>query len=270
MEKGKREMIKLIACDIDGTLINDGTKDYLEEALSPEVIQMVKDLKKAGYIFCVASGRQYPGVKNLFGDASDDIVFVSENGAYVIRNEKLISRTLLNRETAREIVEDILKTPGAQPMISGAQVCYLINPTEDFYKIVTEHLKNAAVKVNSFDDIKEEIQKIAICKTDGVRDIVERFTAKWGEVLNVAVAGDIWLDFTVSDKGKGIEAVARELGLKKEEIASFGDNFNDVSMFNASGMPFVMQNADERVKAYAKNICVSVPQTCKELFLENR
>lgn len=261
-------MIKLISCDIDGTLINDGTKKEKEEAPSPEAIQMIKELKKAGYIFCISSGRQYPGVKYLLGDAAEDVVFSCENGAYVIRNEKLISRTLLERKVAEGIIEDILKTPGAQPMISGAQVCYLINPTDEFYKIVTEHLKNAAVVVSGVDEIEEDIQKIAICKPDGVFDITERFIEKWGSVLNVAVAGDIWLDFTVSDKGKGIEAIAKALELDKSEIASFGDNFNDVSMFEASGVSFAMNNADDRVKAHADDVCISVPQTCKELFLK--
>ncbi|MBQ8782769.1 MAG: HAD family phosphatase [Clostridia bacterium] len=261
-------MIKLIACDIDGTLINDGTKEEVEEAPSQEALQMIKDLKNAGYIFCVSSGRQYPGVKYLLGDAADDVIFSCENGSYVIRNEKLISRALLNRNVARGIVEDILKTPDAQPMISGATVCYLINPTEEFYKIVTEHLHNRAVIVDCFDDIPEEIQKIAICKPSGVDDIVEGFTARWGEILNVAVAGKIWLDFTVSDKGKGIEAISQATGIDKSEIAVFGDNFNDVSMFKAAGLSFAMSRAVDEVKSYADRVCRNVPETCRELFLK--
>ena len=169
-------MIKLIACDIDGTLINDGTKPEREESPSPEVIKVIKDLKSAGYTFCISTGRQYPGVKYFLGeDVAQDVIFNCENGAYVIRNEKLISRVVLERSVAKGIVEDILKTPDAQPMISGATVCYLINPTEEFYKIVTEHLHNRTVVVDCFDDIPEEIQKIAICKTDGVADIAGGF-----------------------------------------------------------------------------------------------
>ena len=145
-------MIKLIACDIDGTLINDGTKPEREESPSPEVIKVIKDLKSAGYTFCISTGRQYPGVKYFLGeDVAQDVIFNCENGAYVIRNEKLISRVVLERSVAKGIVEDILKTPDAQPMISGATVCYLINPTEEFYKIVTEHLHNRAVVVDCFD-----------------------------------------------------------------------------------------------------------------------
>lgn len=261
-------MIKLIACDIDGTLINDGTKNQIEEAPSEEVIQLIKDLKNAGYTFCISSGRQYPGVKYLFGDAANDVIFSCENGAYVIRNEKLISRVLMDKETARGIVEDILKTPDAQPMISGATVCYLINPTQEFYKIVTEHLGNAAVVVDCFDDIPEEIQKIAICKTSGVADIVKKFTARWGEVLNVAVAGEIWLDFTVSDKGMGIDAISKATGIDKSQIAVFGDNYNDVSMFKAAGLSFAMNRAADEVKSYADRICNSVPETCREMFLK--
>ncbi len=261
-------MIKLIACDIDGTLINDGTKAEREEAPSQEVIQMIKDLKAAGYTFCISTGRQYPGVKYLIEDAADDVVFNCENGAYVIRNEKLISRVLMDRSVAREIVEDILKTPGAQPMISGATVCYLINPTDLFYKIVTEHLGNVGVVVKSFDEIPEEIQKIAICKIDGVADISADFIARWGDKVNVAVAGDMWLDFNVSDKGMGIEAIANAMNIDRSEIAVFGDNYNDVSMFKAAGLSFAMSIATDEVKSYADKVCRNVPETCRELFLK--
>ncbi len=261
-------MIKLISCDIDGTLINDGTKAEVEEAPSQEVIDMIKNLKSAGYTFCISTGRQYPGVKYLLGDAADDVIFNCENGAYVIRNEKLISRILMDTDVARKIVEEILLTPGAQPMISGATVCYLINPTEEFYKIVTEHLGNKGVIVNSFDEIPEKIQKIAICKTDGVDDIAADFISRWGNIVNVAVAGKMWLDFNVSDKGMGIEAVAKELNLEKSEIVSFGDNFNDVSMFKASGISYAMSIATDEVKSFADRVCRSVPETCRELFLK--
>ncbi len=261
-------MIKLIACDIDGTLINDGTKQEHEEAPSKEVIDIIKNLKSAGYTFCISTGRQYPGVKYLIEGAEDDVIFNCENGAYVIRNEKLISRVILERSVAKGIVEDIIATPGAEAMISGATVCYLINPTDEFYKIVTEHLHNRAVVVDSFDEIPEEIQKIAICKLDGVADIVEGFASRWGDKLNVAVAGEIWLDFTVSDKGTGIEAISKATGIDKSEIAVFGDNYNDISMFKVAGLSFAMSIADDEVKSYADRVCRNVPETCRELFLK--
>lgn len=262
-------MIKLIACDIDGTLINDGTKTQREERPSPEAIQMIKDLKSAGYTFCISTGRQYPGVKYFLGeDVAQDVIFNCENGAYVIRNEKLISRVLLEKSVARGIVEDILSTPEAQPMISGATVCYLINPTEEFYKIVTEHLQNRAVVVDCFDDIPEEIQKIAVCKLSGIADVAPKFISLWGDKLNVAVAGDLWLDFTISDKGTGIEAISKATGIDKSEIAAFGDNYNDVPMFREAGLSFAMSIATDEVKSHADRVCTSVPRTCKELFLK--
>ncbi len=262
-------MIKLIACDIDGTLINDGTKSEIEKSPSQEVIQMIKDLKADGYTFCISTGRQYPGVKYFIGeDVAEDVIFNCENGAYVIKNEKLISQVLMEKQVAREIVEDILKTPDAQPMISGATVCYLINPTPEFYDIVTKHLGNVGIVVDSFDDIPEEIQKIAICKISGVADIAPGFIERWGDKVNVAVAGDMWLDFNVSDKGMGIDAIAEAFGFDKSEIAAFGDNFNDVPMFKSAGLSFAMNIATDEVKSYADRVCRNVPETCRELFLK--
>ena len=61
-------MIKLIASDIDGTLIKDSTPD-----LYPEMVQAVRRLKEKGIIFCAASGRQYESVRNVFREVADDI-----------------------------------------------------------------------------------------------------------------------------------------------------------------------------------------------------
>ena len=84
----------------------------------------------------------------------------------------------------------------------------------------------------------------------------------------LTVAGEMWLDFTLSDKGTGIEAIAKATGIKKSEIAAFGDNYNDVPMFREAGLSFAMSIAADEVKGHADRVCRSVPETCKELFLK--
>lgn len=62
--------------------------------------------------------------------------------------------------------------------------------------------------------------------------------------MTAAVSGAAWIDFTVADKGMAIEAVARRLGIGKDEMMAFGDNFNDVEMLEAVGRPCLMETAD--------------------------
>lgn len=71
-------MIRLIASDIDGTLIRDSTPD-----IYPEMVQAIRKLKDKGILFCAASGRQYQSVRNVFRDVADDIAYIAENGAHI-------------------------------------------------------------------------------------------------------------------------------------------------------------------------------------------
>ena len=56
-------MIRLIASDIDGTLIKDSTPD-----LYPEMADAIRELKKRDILFCAASGRQYESIRNVVRD----------------------------------------------------------------------------------------------------------------------------------------------------------------------------------------------------------
>ena len=83
-------MIKLIASDVDGTLIKDSTPD-----LYPEMVDTIRELKKKGILFCAASGRQYESLRNVFRDVADDIAYIAENGAHIRYQNQNISVTIL-------------------------------------------------------------------------------------------------------------------------------------------------------------------------------
>ena len=71
-------MIKLICSDIDGTLLPEGTAE-----INPEIFDVIRKLKEKDIIFAAASGRPYSSIVRLFESVKNDIIFVSENGAYV-------------------------------------------------------------------------------------------------------------------------------------------------------------------------------------------
>ena len=91
-------MIRLVASDIDGTLIKDSTPD-----LYPEMVGALKELANRGIVFCAASGRQYHSIKNVFRDVEEDIVFIAENGAQIRYKERDIRVTPMKREDVEYI-----------------------------------------------------------------------------------------------------------------------------------------------------------------------
>ena len=68
------KMIKLIASDLDGTLLQNGSTE-----VPREIFELIIKLKEKGIIFAAASGRQYYSLRNLFGPVRDDIAYICEN-----------------------------------------------------------------------------------------------------------------------------------------------------------------------------------------------
>ena len=77
-------MIKLVASDLDGTLLLNGAQQLPEE-----IFPLIRELKKLGILFVAASGRQYPNMRRLFDPVADEMAFICENGALAVRNEKV-------------------------------------------------------------------------------------------------------------------------------------------------------------------------------------
>ena len=77
-------MIKLIACDMDGTLLDSAKR------LPAELPEVIAKLKEKGVLFCVASGRQYASLRRDFDAYADDMLFICENGALVMQRDQRV------------------------------------------------------------------------------------------------------------------------------------------------------------------------------------
>ncbi len=71
-------IVRLIASDIDGTLLVGD-----ERKISEKVVSYIDKLHQRGVVFVAASGRQYGNLRNLFENVSDKIAYICENGAFV-------------------------------------------------------------------------------------------------------------------------------------------------------------------------------------------
>ena len=71
------------------------------------------------------------------------------------------------------------------------------------------------------------------------------FVPRWNTIVNCAVAGPFWIDTTLTNKGLGVKSICRTLGLDFSEVMAFGDNYNDVSMLDIVGYPYIMKTAAE-------------------------
>lgn len=130
-------MVKLIASDLDGTLLQNGARD-----VNPIVFDQIRTLKEHGIMFAAASGRQYLNLRRLFTPVQDDIAYIAENGSLCIYNEETISKGIIEQDLAYRILDEIARYPQYNCIISGERVCYSTSKNPEFYNHMVNVIKN--------------------------------------------------------------------------------------------------------------------------------
>ena len=258
-------MIRLVTCDIDGTLLMEGEWD-----VNPAYFDLIRRLLAHGVAFAAASGRQHYRLRKMFEPVANDIFFICENGAVVYEGDTPLSVTPLDDAKARTLMEQIYAHPECEILISGPENCYL-RPKKgedcDYVRHIRETLGYQTVIVNSFDEIKEPIIKVTASRWDGAEAIKPDF-AMWETEFSAAIAGKEWLDFTLADKGTGLDDITARMGISADEVMSFGDNFNDLPLLEKVGHPFIMANGAPALKERFAHHCVRVSDTLEEFLAE--
>ena len=96
-------MIRLIATDLDGTLLEPNG------ALPEGAFEVVEALLAQGCQFAAASGRQYGNLRRLFAPVSKKIAYICENGAINALGTEVINVNPIDADMGREIIADMEK-----------------------------------------------------------------------------------------------------------------------------------------------------------------
>ena len=139
-------MIKLIASDLDGTLLKNGAQE-----LPPDIFPIIRELRQKGIRFVAASGRQYYNLRLLFKPVRDEIFYIAENGSLCICNDQprtwnpYISRSQRTRRLPLSSVLRIsllyrFERPGIHPSYPerSAQRLTSRRPSRKYYGSISE------------------------------------------------------------------------------------------------------------------------------------
>ncbi|MCQ2457768.1 MAG: Cof-type HAD-IIB family hydrolase [Clostridia bacterium] len=235
-------MIRLVASDLDGTLLEKG--GVLPDGIFPIILQ----LKEAGIAFAACSGRQYTNLRRLFRPVADKMMFICENGALCVRGDGSFDTTPIPACYTDAIMHDIL-AEGMNLLVSGTHSAYVMDRNRDFSDDIIYRLRNTVTVLHDTDELPEQPIKISgMIRADRMADVSGRLQAKWSGILSCVVAGPEWLDFTVADKGTGLKKLMNSLGIGPEDTAAFGDAFNDEPMLDLVGHPYIVQSAVPEMK----------------------
>ena len=267
-------MIKLIASDMDGTLLND------KHQISKENVEAIKKAEEAGITFAISTGREYDTVKPLLEENHIKCQCVLMNGAEYRDEEGNIIETInIENHIAKKIIE----------MMEEKKLTARIFTNEGVHTVETkeEALKEMAYRVQSFnpgltmeDAIEEAKKQPYFIQLKYIEDIdeffnrgiqVRKFVAfhkdielinemkkTLGNIEGLAVSSSFIDNIEITDvkaqKGIILAKVAEKIGINRDEVLVLGDSFNDYSMFTEFTESVAMENAIPEIKKVAKYI----------------
>ena len=251
-------MIKLIASDLDGTLLAEGTAD-----IDPKIFEVIRGLQAAGVTFVAASGRNYESVMSIFGTMEKELTVISDNGAHCARGGQTIDSQSFPKDLLYEIMAQIRGVPNVWIMASSARGAYTDRDEPEYVRWIREGYKIDLKIVDDLLEVKEPLIKVAVytCERDAA-EAAEPLRELLGDRVSVAVAGERWVDLMMPgvSKGKALVQIQQMLGVTREETAAFGDNGNDIPMLLEAGESYAVANARDEVKAVAKYVLGDVSQ----------
>lgn len=239
-------MIKLIATDVDGTLgrVNTST-------INEEYYPVIRRLMDKGIKVAIASGRQQPALEHLFRKIGGNLAYIADNGAHVwLQNEDLyVSK--MDLETSHELVRDVRRLGnGCECAYCVAGKAYFTPRDMNVYQIMKNDMKYDCYLVDSLEELEEPCIKMTVYHpTDAEGATAEWFTPKWKKRLQVACSGSCYMDIMNADtnKGESLKKVQKYYGITKEETMAFGDNFNDLEMFEQAYYSYAVGDARQEV-----------------------
>jgi hypothetical protein len=245
----EKRKISLVLADVDGTLVTE------EKVLTKRAQNAVSALQSAGIRFAITSGRPPRGMAMLFDALKLDTPIAGFNGGlFVERDLTILEQKTVPTDVARQAIE-LMRQHGLDTWVYSGND-WLIT------KIDAPHVAREAWTVK-FEpkvvaNLPEHLQQVA--KIVGVSDDLDRVQrcetasqASFGQHATANRSQAYYLDVTNEDANKGavVEYLSRHLGVPAQEIATIGDQPNDVLMFKRSGFSIAMGNASDEVKAQA-------------------
>ena len=272
-------MYKLIAVDLDGTLLNS----YGE--VTEYSKKIIKKIIENGIKFIIASGRPIDSIKTIANEIGSNEYFIAGNGSliYDIKKNTIIYEKYLSKLKVLEIIKICEKNSISYNVYTDKtilatslkyNVLYYykenlkkeedkktnIHIVDDMYEYVKNLEEDKFLKITICDENKSVFNSImkTIKNINGI-DILDvshmsrKVISQGTEQVPIEY---YYTEISLSnvDKWTAIEYLIEQLGIKKEEVIAIGDNMNDKKMIENAGLGVVMEESTPAVTELADDI----------------
>lgn len=240
-------MIKLIASDMDGTLLNSN------KHLSPSVHGVLKKLKDKGIIFVAISGRDIYSLKEIFKDIEVDIVYASNNSNYITYKDEVIFENYIENDMVDKVAKIIRKKAKHNTIYCSKDAIY----SESIIPNIVGRKWNLKVKyVKDITKVEDKILKITAFGNKKIINRALESVNALNDKLMITKSGSTCFDICKlgGTKKQGINILQEKFNVGYNETMVFGDHMNDLEMMSSAYYSYAMENAEEEVKKNARFI----------------
>lgn len=267
-------MIKLIASDLDGTLLDEPNR------ISKINLDAIEYAYQKGAKFCFSTGRDLQSVKDITCLLNHKPVLLLGNGSEVYdEDENLVFQNFFNNKYLEEVCE-IMNKHDVPHMIFTTDGFYTTtNPVEvrrrfierigkiknqEMAHIFATNMDKPCNNLVQIEDIQEFAKTKKVLKVEGfhynskpvedVKKVLEKFT----ELSHLSTGkNNVEVTNLTATKGLALKRYCEYANIKEDEVMVMGDSHNDLSMFEFFKYSFAPENSIQEIKDYAYKVVKS-------------
>lgn len=253
--------IKIIATDVDGTLVAD---DHL--TIPPINIKSLKMAKESDIKIVISTGRPY-SLTDIESDKLGSVDYlVLSNGAVVVdsRTLEVIYNCYLPPEPLEKIIPIFEKYPVIYEIYADCKGYVTQYTYDNYFEIdglpqvfLKEYRERMIICDAPYDIIRtKSVEKLNVdyIPKEYIEAVMEELKEIPDLVFSAGFQGNMEITAKGADKGKALAWLAEQLGISSEKIMAFGDSANDVTMLKFAGYSYAMISGNQKAKDVAKYV----------------
>lgn len=251
-------MYKLVTCDMDETLLNDNRE------ITAKTVAAIKKASAQGVYFVPNTGRNFltiqDNLETLGLKQQANQYVISFNGGAIVENAGL--KVLATQALSYEVAEKLWQLGMEHNYcihVYTVDKLYIWNPTQTDKDYLTGRVSGWELPEGDLSFLKTTpIVKVLFEVLDEQErlKLQTKIASEIDDQLNITFSSDRYIEFNdqAATKGKAVLKLAKMLGIKREEVIAIGDNGNDMSMIEDSGLGVSMANGREFLKEKAQYV----------------
>lgn len=253
-------MYKLIAIDIDGTLLNS------QHEVTDEVKDAIQAAKDKGVKIVLCTGRPIGGVQRYLADLNlqeEGDYVIAYNGALVqnAHTNEVVSELTLEYKDLKKMYELSLELDCPMHYFDSANL-YTPNRKISSYTVLESYLTTVPLNYLPVEEASPDMllpKMMFINDPEKLDEVIKQIPQHIRETYMLVKSAPFFLEILNPNvsKGNAVKLLSEKLGIKQEEVMALGDNGNDLSMITFAGCGIAMDNAIPELKEAADHITAS-------------